>query len=149
VKNYAILAWNFRNAIEYAKSNGELNHDITFRNFPSGCCDDASILLSEYLYEHGFCSSLVIGTYYGSETFDTHNHAWLLVNEELIDITVDQFKYNRNFPPINESLFIGRSHELYDYFENQNLYTDFGINSYDDFARKRLEDLYNTIRKYA
>ena len=47
------LATIFREAIVKAKSAGEFDDDVVFKNFPSGCCGDTSDLLARYLLNNG------------------------------------------------------------------------------------------------
>jgi hypothetical protein len=53
----------FRQAIEAAKENGEFIRDIVFRDFPSGCCGDASDLLAEYLLHDDIKTKYICGSY--------------------------------------------------------------------------------------
>ncbi|ELA7364417.1 TPA: hypothetical protein RQK43_004389 [Vibrio vulnificus] len=57
------------------------------QDFPSGCCDDASMLLAAYLKDLGFEKVAYIR---GSNALITR-HDWLEVDDYIVDITADQF----------------------------------------------------------
>lgn len=77
------LAGHFRNAIEKCPKE---RLSVSFCNFPRGACGDTSILLGEFLSDHGYgpCD-------YVSGIRDHQSHAWLELNKMIIDITADQF----------------------------------------------------------
>lgn len=52
MKDIKRLVDQFRDAVDIAKGKGEFLKDIRFRRFPSGCCDDASDLLAQFLLEN-------------------------------------------------------------------------------------------------
>tara|TARA_R110001599_G_scaffold130570_3_gene305842 strand:+ start:1074 stop:1547 length:474 start_codon:yes stop_codon:yes gene_type:complete len=60
---------------------------LSVSKFPSGCCDDASTLLSLYLQDQGIN---VFENIYG-ETLSGKSHVWLQFEDLIIDITRDQF----------------------------------------------------------
>lgn len=60
---------------------------LSVSQFPSGCCDDASTLLSLYLQERGVD---YFENYHG-ETPTGGSHVWLQFEDLIIDITRDQF----------------------------------------------------------
>jgi hypothetical protein len=59
---------------------------VTLYNFPEGACGDASILLGEYLHSMG-CGSFQYVVGWRNE----QSHAWIEVEDLIIDITSDQF----------------------------------------------------------
>jgi hypothetical protein len=74
----------FRLAI--LRSRSSTLHLATLQEFPRGACGDASLLLAKYL-EVNNCghSFYVLGERHGQQ------HAWLQLEEFIIDITADQF----------------------------------------------------------
>lgn len=64
------------------------------KNFPIGCCGNASEILERRLLEKGF---------YPIERkvnmwFNNQSHSWLVYKGYIIDITIDQFKTHKNLP---------------------------------------------------
>ena len=87
------LVFGFRRAIETAKANNEPGE--FFRKFPVGQCGHASDMLAQFLIDKGIGPiTYVNGTYYGSFGRVMQSHTWLVVDERIIDITGDQFKYH-------------------------------------------------------
>jgi hypothetical protein len=79
------LAHRFRDAI--LRSNPRASRLATLRDFPTGACGDASLLLAKYLQVNG-CgrSHYMVGKRKG------RTHAWLQLADFTIDITADQFE---------------------------------------------------------
>jgi len=66
---------------------GQTTHNINFQDFPRGACGPAAELLGRYLVE-------AIGLdaqYVAAKRSDEWTHAWIVVNETIVDITADQF----------------------------------------------------------
>lgn len=63
------------------------NSLINLRNFPTGCCADASLLVGQVLLDNEIDDIRII---YGEDS-ENKTHAWLESKEFLIDITADQF----------------------------------------------------------
>jgi hypothetical protein len=65
-----------------------LEQIISLQDFPAGSCGDASLLLGEYLFEHGQGEWTYVsrGRRSGSQS-----HAWIEKNGLIVDITADQF----------------------------------------------------------
>jgi hypothetical protein len=59
---------------------------LGLREFPAGSCSDASLLLAQFLEDSGFQ-----GATYVAGLRDRYSHAWLELEDLIIDITVDQF----------------------------------------------------------
>jgi hypothetical protein len=73
-----------RHQIEAA--SGPSGH-IAFQAFPHGACGDTSDLLVRFLIErHGYDAKVAVGTKGQHQT-----HAWVVVEDLIIDITADQF----------------------------------------------------------
>ncbi len=75
-------------------------------------------MLAQYLIDHNFGPvTYVNGTYYGNEWDNCYSHTWLVVNEKIIDITGDQFRYYdeplRNIVPV----YVGPTNKFYELFE--------------------------------
>jgi hypothetical protein len=137
------LAKKYRNAIEEAKEEGEFIKDVRFCQFPSGCCDDACDLLAQYLLEHGIRTHQVLGAYRDGIFENNTGHAWLIKGKIIIDITGDQFRYDRIFLNFNEPVYVGRENEFYRLFERDRICENIDIKS-----NVRLYNLYKTISKY-
>lgn len=136
-----LIASKFRNAIEGAKFDGELENSINFKNFPHGCCDDTCDLLSYYLLTFGYHTLQVIGTYRDDIPENTTNHAWLCIDENIIiDITGDQFEECAGF---KESVYVGPINDFYLNLDSIRI-----LNNYNIQESQRLMDLYNIIVKY-
>ena len=68
------------------------NRPFPMRDFPSGSCSDASILLGAVLTSHGFGEIHIVRAERGSPDDNSWtSHAWLEVNGDLVDITCSQF----------------------------------------------------------
>lgn len=79
------LATEFRLAIEACTEVRKLIY--TLKDFPSGSCGDATLLLAKYLEENG-CGKF--SYYLGGRS--KHSHAWLQRGNLIVDITADQFE---------------------------------------------------------
>ncbi len=92
VYNIAVI---FRKAIFEAKVNREFSIQDRMSKFPNGCCDDSCDLLAYYLYETYYIHTKQgNGVYRDNNPNNTTNHAWLVMNGQIIiDITADQFKF--------------------------------------------------------
>ena len=90
-------ATDFRNAIEIcAPSLG-----ISFKSFPRGSCGDAAPLLGTYLIEQGLCEfQYMLGDYGKRTDINWSSHAWLQLDNLVVDITADQF------PEITEKVIV-------------------------------------------
>lgn len=86
---------------------------ILFREFPYGCCRDASIILGLRLVENSFKDIK-----YCYKDIDDHfpSHAWLHYNEYVIDITADQFGDHFQFISKKDML----TNNLYQNYTEQN-----------------------------
>jgi hypothetical protein len=89
------LAKVFRRAIEVS----ELKYE-GFRHFPRGSCGDASLLLSQFLQDHGFDQVEYVDGWAPEDGAPPHgSHGWLEVSGTIVDITGDQFE-TRPAPPV-------------------------------------------------
>jgi hypothetical protein len=142
------LVFNFRNAIEAAKANNEPGE--FFRKFPVGQCGNTSDILAQYLLDNGFTSIIYEnGTYYGSELDDRWSHTWLIVENLVIDITGDQFKYHSEPLKNNVPVYIGPMTDYYRLFEigPGGSHEHFGLDG-RWFNYRELKDWYNIILEY-
>lgn len=81
IQEYARLAHLFRKALD--DSSKELKRYPAFYFYPKGCCSDCSELLSRFFLEHHLPEPFYIsGTKNMNDT-----HAWLEINNTIIDIT--------------------------------------------------------------
>lgn len=86
------LSAKFREAI--LQSNKNMLPE-TLRNFPSGACGDASLLLGDYLYSLGYSNIDYVCGWRSHQS-----HAWIEIDGTIIDITADQF------PDKNEAVIV-------------------------------------------
>ena len=146
--NLQKLVYNFRDAIETAIENGESG--TFFRKFPTGQCGHTSDMLAQYLIDNGFESIVYVnGTYYGDEWDDRWSHTWLVVNDQIIDITGDQFKYHQEPLKNNVPVYIGLENKFYDLFEihQSGKHKHFGLDCrWSNYYE--LEQCYEIIKKY-
>lgn len=140
---------DFRDAIERAKQAGETDELHFFDRFPGGCCGYTSDLLPQYLCDNGIQTLYVSGTYYyGESTYESQNHAWLLVDDDIIvDITGDQFRLNEEFYCYDQRVYVGYENEFYRLFE-----VDYNrdVHEYGEtcLSTARLRRLYGIIMNY-
>ncbi|MGD0278201.1 MAG: hypothetical protein ABSC11_02715 [Smithella sp.] len=90
-------ATDFRNAIEVcAPSLG-----IIFESFPRGSCGETVLLLGTYLIEQGLGEFQYMLVDYGiRKDLNWSSHAWLQLDNLVVDITADQF------PEITEKVIV-------------------------------------------
>ncbi|NDV13839.1 hypothetical protein [Crenobacter caeni] len=84
------LVKKFRAALESTPRNG-LRTTLGCTDFPSACCDDASLLLAAYLNDNGVIGSTRVSGVNGGKHKELRSHVWLLCSGFIIDITADQF----------------------------------------------------------
>ena len=94
----------FRLAVEECKDNIGIDW---FKDFPLGCCQDASLMLALYLHRKGFGVAELVS---GSK--GRNSHAWLELDGLIIDITADQFKEGK------EKVIISKKSEFHNAFKN-------------------------------
>ena len=146
------LAFDFRNAIDIAILESEFCGDSVFKRFPSGCCGDTVDLLGQYLLEKGLEPKIVCGhRYFDDPEEGTQTHAWLLVDDLIVDITGDQFSNKAEYCNYSETVYVGRGDVFYDLFdvvEDRDVTPFHGIECYNERCMKRLWGLYKKITKY-
>lgn len=92
-----LLATTFRTALEAMGREGFKHIELTlaasfiYGRFPSGCCDDASILLAKYLDSEDYQEVSLIAGSDGGDNQELPSHVWLVVDGFIVDITADQF----------------------------------------------------------
>ena len=82
------LSVEFREAI--LKSNKNML-PVTLHNFPNGACGDASLLLGDYLYSIGYSQVAYVSGWRNNQS-----HAWIEIDDVIIDITADQFSEKKD-----------------------------------------------------
>jgi hypothetical protein len=151
MKDIKQLVNQFRDAIDVARSAGEFDNDITFRNFPRGCCGDASDLLAQFLLENGIRTYYVSGTYRDGSFEEIQTHAWLTTDDQtIVDITGDQFKYELVFLNYEKSVHVGAMDDFHKLFEveDRDVHENNGIEALGSMCQPRLNELYRKITKY-
>lgn len=144
-------AKQFRTAIEKAYAACEFEHDYIFREFPNGCCGEASDLLGHHLLLKGIASNYVCGNfYYDNPEIGFQSHAWIEINGIIVDITGDQFKYKEEFMCYDIPIFVGRPdnfHKLFD-VDERDIRDSVLLNQIDGFDIAESIKRYNTICRY-
>lgn len=107
----------FREAIvSNPQSNFPSDSSMGQRQFPSGCCGDASQTLATYLYsELGITCDYVHGKYGGRDN-EIESHAWLEADGVVVDITGDQFK---DYGYELQDVYVGPKTDWYRSFETE------------------------------
>lgn len=146
------LVFKFRTAIENAMEKGEFVSDFSFSHFPCGCCGDSAYMLAQYLLENGIESVYVCGNRYFDELEEmAQSHAWLLVNELIVDITGDQFKDDSSYYNYSQRVYIGKEdafHKLFE-VEEEDMHTCYGLENYENImCGARLLNLYRKIKNF-
>ncbi|MFB0711461.1 hypothetical protein ACEU59_09840 [Buttiauxella noackiae] len=97
-ENVFLLCQNVRSALENSsKSDHSCRCSLGIADFPHGCCGDTSEILQWLLNEKlGIETVYCSGIYYSDEVKESEvssgsSHAWLELNDTIIDITADQF----------------------------------------------------------
>lgn len=91
------------------ENHSELSGSL-FSSFPRGCCGNTSDMLARWLNEKG-----CVGIKSVSGKRPLARHAWLEINEIIVDITSDQF--SDGLSPV----YIGRNRDFHDLFINQTI----------------------------
>lgn len=107
-------ALQFRMAIEKAVDHDQLSY-YPFNKFPSECCDYASELLAQYLFEAGVYTVMIRGTHINDLQ---RYHIWLrtLCDGLTIDITADQFSFKGEMPSNIPSVIVGSEKDIHGLF---------------------------------
>ena len=101
----------FRTAIEACESE-EL--PVSLQDFPRGSCSDASLLLARYLQSQGVWPLIYVsGQTNADERHQIQTHAWLEIDDIIIDITADQFD------DVTQSVIVTRDRSWYQRFNVQ------------------------------
>jgi len=86
----------YKDIIDFKRTIESINpkeRPIGLQAFPKGACSDASFLLGSYLTRLGYGQFNVVCGKRGSVIENTRtSHAWLKMNELIIDITCNQFE---------------------------------------------------------
>ena len=131
----------FRKAIVNALLNREFSRKDRMSNFPYGCCDDSCDLLGYYLYDQFQINTKQInGVYRDSIPEEITNHAWLLLDDIIIDITADQFS---SLIENNNGVYVGVENEFYQQLEDKQT-----LLNYDISENQRLWNDYQIILQY-
>ena len=145
---YQALAKKMWSTIENLINKKIINNE-ELKKFPSGCCDDSSLLLAELLYRNNISCQIVKGKYYFDNKIQTH--AWIVVEGKIIiDITGDQFANNKDLLNYNQKVYIGELDKFHRLFDNEDkIVQDYsGIEKYDPKTKQRLKKLYNIISEH-
>ena len=118
IQKLSSLALKFRKAIENSQTDKYFKNDCNFRDFPYGCCGDASDLLAEFLMsEYHIPTLYVCGYYYYTDlTALPQSHAWLKRKDIIIDITGDQFHDRSEFFNYNSPVYVGKLDAMHELF---------------------------------
>ncbi|WP_227317686.1 hypothetical protein [Cedecea davisae] len=94
-KNYA-LAEKIR--VHLQKRTPESLPRIPFNEFPYGCCSDSAHILAEIINRRVDCGAKVVSFNKGCNGL-SDSHAWVEVDGQCLDITLDQFNNTRDLYP--------------------------------------------------
>ncbi len=145
----AEIARRFREAIIIAKRNGEFEQKDKMYNFPYGCCDDAADLFAHYLFHtYNITSIIVFGSYHDGNPSHNCSHAWLELDNIIIDLTGSQFKNESVLLNYNKELYIGPVDEFHMLFEVYRKEHSRGIDGLSSSCWDRMYGLYETIFHY-
>ena len=142
------MSIQFRKAIETAIANNEEGE--FFRKFPTGQCGNTSDILAQYFIDNGIEQiTYVNGTYFGDAWDDRWSHTWLEVNDQIIDLTGDQFRFHKEPLKNDIPVYVGKINSFYELFdvscgsrhEHHGLEAEWS--NYRELART-----YHTILKY-
>lgn len=115
----------FRKAIVNALLNREFSRKDRMSNFPYGCCDDYCDLLAYYLYDRfQINTNQINGVYRDSIPEEITNHAWLLLDDIIIDITADQFS---SLIENDNGVYVGVESEFYQLLEDKQTLLNYDI----------------------
>lgn len=107
------------------------------QSFPKDACGHASILLGLYLRESGFADvEYVVGIRQHGES-----HAWLQIENTIIDITADQF------PEVSDSVIVTEDHSWHSEFQLQQRYPA-DLETYSKGAKRNYTAAYNETKKH-
>lgn len=115
------LAEQFRQALEpLPKSDFSWCVQFAVSEFPSGCCDDTSILLGEYLHQQGVTGfERICGTKHHGLRPES-SHVWLQRDDLVVDITADQFNDETQEPLAAVVVMQGSQwHQAFEEIENR------------------------------
>lgn len=103
-----------------------------FENFPDGCCGDTCHLFAKYLISKGYEVNYVWG-WKGKQS-----HAWLELNDLIIDLTADQF------PDVNEVVVVTYDKSWHQAINKQQK-SEVDFEKFDGYNHARLKTIYNNI----
>ena len=148
------LGIRFRQAIQRARDNGEFRpvrwNKECMNEFPDDCCDDASIMFGNYLFENcmGQPSDLVTGHHFDESLGFSRGHTWLVVNNFVVDLTGDQFKNDPQYKNFNIEVHVGAETAMHKVFnERRRTVHCYPINYRID-DRELMQSKYDRVMKY-
>jgi hypothetical protein len=130
-----LLATAFRQAIEQS----DLRSEEGFREFPRGASSETSLLLSEFLRQHGYAQIDYVEGCAKSGPQPHASHAWLEIGGTIIDITADQFARRPAAPVI-----VTNDHSWHAHFTEEDR-SDARLESLDPRATSHLRQLYKRV----
>lgn len=120
---------------------------LGLREFPAGSCSDASLLLAQFLEDSGFQ-----GATYIAGLRDRYSHAWLELEDIIIDITIDQFAADPEavlilggIPTTDDGVVVTKNRDWHSQFEETRRSVA-RIDVYDERTVRILADGYRAIR---
>ncbi len=127
------IAVSFRQHLVEIIQNSTVGIDL--QNFPGGACETTSILLGHYLLSKGYETTVVYASryerdyaYLDDEIETEKGHVWLNINDNIIDITADQFE------DCNLSVIVSDNSDFHDTFK---------IKSQTNISKEILKPPYN------
>ncbi|GED72596.1 hypothetical protein BRE01_62980 [Brevibacillus reuszeri] len=123
----------FRKAIQTMPLS-EFPRSSFFERFPRGCCGDTSTLFSKFLQSKG------IETHYVWGMWGEYSHAWLELDDILIDLTADQFD------GVTEEVMVTSNRQWHSRFTVHNK-KKIDFDNFNEYNATRLRAIYNNIIK--
>lgn len=144
-------ACRFRKAIVAAKEDRRFNKDFRMRDFPNGCCDDASDLFAHYLFhEKDIESKYIRGAFYNGDPEYNCSHVWLEVAGYIVDLTGSQSQFRNDpvFLKYCRDTYVGVMDSFHELFEIDRVECRRGIENLGVDSWNRMYNLYDTIMEY-
>lgn len=139
IESIKMSARRFRLALEKCPKNilpGQ------FKEFPSGSCGDASLLLAKYLTSGGLGQFDYVKGETGSRRDGTwHTHGWIQQSDLIIDITADQF------PEVDIPVIVTADRTWHDRFQIKDVHSA-DLDYYDGQTKAELSVVYYKVVEY-
>ena len=135
------LATKFRTAMEKTTFS-----DPELKSFPRGACGPTTILLSQFLMEHGIKGmTYYCGLHLLIKENKTQSHAWIDLDGLIIDITGDQFKDKAEYGFFDIPVYVGQMDQFHSLFHEMQTHPLRGYMDYDESTKARYSIEYKKV----